>query len=741
MVAAESSPTAESIAQALEQSRGSGNQWGAACPAHEDHNASLSITQTADRVLVRCHAGCTQDAVLDALRSRGLWPAAHPTVHRDTPHHDRQIVATYPYRDAAGVLVYEVVRFQPKDFRQRRPDPTQPGQYLWSLQGITRLPYRLPELLAAVAAGQRIHVCEGEKDAHALVGLGLVATCNTGGAGKWTAALSTHLKGAAEVVVIADRDAPGRAHAQQVAASVAPLVRGLKVLELPGEGVKDAHDWVARWGTAAQLDELVAGAPSWSPAVAAAETTPQPRESILGQLGGFNLSELGNGRRFAAEHRGKALYVVESNAWRVWDGKRWAQEKGTIRAQELAKETTDRIQADAEAQGPSIAKPVKDWVKKCESTQVRKNMLTDAKSEPGMSAIEDDFDADQWALNCVNGTLDLRTGKLRAHDPQERITRLVPVPYADDAPEPAAWLAFLERIFGGDRDLIGYIQRMVGYAMTGASGEDCLFFLYGTGANGKTTFLNVIRSLLSDYSQTMPTEVLMDSKRRSGTPTPDLARLKGARMVVASETEKGRNLAESLVKQLTGRDPIAARYLRENTFEFLPTHKLFLAGNHKPQIRSTDHAIWRRIHLVPFMVTIPEAERDPDLTDKLKAEMPGIFAWAYFGCQWWQHDGLNAPSAVLDAVEEYREEMDVLAEFIGERCIRGPYESVLSNDIYADYKCWAERRGQFPWAQRQFGSEMGAKGFERLKSYGIMRYKGVSLRFRNAADEADAASA
>jgi putative DNA primase/helicase len=288
------------------------------------------------------------------------------------------------------------------------------------------------------------------------------------------------------------------------------------------------------------------------------------------------------------------------------------------------------------------------------------------------------------------------------------------------------WEAFLSRIFAGDGELIRFVQKAVGYSLTGSTEEQCFFILYGAGANGKSTLIQTISALLKDYARQTPTETLL--VQRGDGPRNDLARLQGARFVSASEVEGGRKLAEALVKQLTGGDTLTARYLYKEHFEFQPTFKIWLAVNHKPGVQGTDHAIWRRMRLLPFTVTIPAAEQDKRLTEKLQAEQPGILRWAVEGCRAWQQEGLEPPSAVKRATGDYRAEMDVIAAFIQDCCVLGDHHHVNTRELYAEYRGWCEQIGESPVTQKALATVLQERGCTSgRKSQGRL-WSGIALK-------------
>lgn len=445
----------------------------------------------------------------------------------------------------------------------------------------------------------------------------------------------------------------------------------------------------------------------------------------------FKLTDLGNAERLVAQHGRDIRYCHAWKKWLIWDGIHWAVDR-TDAVKQKAKEAVRSIYGEAKkATDDSKRQAIAKHAMNSESDSRIRAMLSLAKSEPGIPILPEQLDQDPWLLTCLNGTIDLRTGKVQPHQRDHLITQLAPVEHNPDATCPK-WYAFLDRIMDGNENLIAFLERAIGYSLTGDTSEQCLFILYGTGANGKSTFLQAVSSILGDYAKQTPTETLL-VKQRGAIPN-DVARLKGARLVTASEAEADQRLAESLIKQMTGSDTVSARFLHQEWFDFQPTHKIFLGTNHKPVIKGTDHAIWRRIRLVQFEVTIPEPERDLKLLDKLREELPGILAWAVRGCLEWGQNGLGEPDEVKDATQNYRNEMDILAQFFTDCCVENPSATVKTKDLYEAYSNWCENNGETASKKRAFGMRLQEKGFKsiRIGSTGARGWKGVGLLTQQA---------
>lgn len=442
-------------------------------------------------------------------------------------------------------------------------------------------------------------------------------------------------------------------------------------------------------------------------------------------------TDLGNARRLVAAYGKNLRFCHESGKWLAWNGEIWATDNSGI-VDRFAKETVRKtyLEAGAAANDGDRGSLAKHALKSEAEARLRA-MVNLAKTEPDIPVTPSQVDADLWLLNCRNGTVDLRTGKLLPHRPENLCTKQVPVIFDRHAKCPK-WIAFLRRVMADNRTLVQFLQRALGYALTGSTREEVLFFFYGTGANGKSTFIETCRKLLGDYAVQADFDAFVTKKNEG--PRNDLARLVGARFVAAVEAAQGRQLAENVIKQVTGGDTITARFLYHEYFEFSPQFKLFLVANHKPRVVGTDEAIWRRIRLVPFTVTIPREQRDKQLLGRLQSELPGILAWAVRGCLKWQCDGLGEPEPVSTATEAYRREMDVMADFIEEHCVLGERETADAGLLYKLFQEWSEKNGEEILTQKSLGAQLRERGFEPSKKRGHRCWVGLRLRRENDDD-------
>lgn len=444
---------------------------------------------------------------------------------------------------------------------------------------------------------------------------------------------------------------------------------------------------------------------------------PRRRVSDPADKTSWPLTGFGNGERFTAAWKDDARYCFELKSWFVWDGRRWScREDGAV--QRMAKHAIRAIELERAAATSGCSPDAHDRIEGAYKAHINrsstlhglKETLALASSEPGMSIALDQFDRDPMLLNVGNGTLDLATGTLRPHRREDHLAMMTPVEFDPEAICPR-WDRFLLEIFGGDEEMVGLLGRAIGYALTGKTSEQCMFFLYGDGQNGKSTVINTITALFGEYAQKAPTDLIMRPERSGGGPSPDMARLRGMRFVTTSELEEGVRLGEARIKDLTGGDRVVARPLYQKPIEFDPTHTLFVYGNHKPQILGTDDGIWRRIHLIHLAVRIADDQKDKGLGQALLSELSGILAWAVRGCLEWQRDGLGVPDSVRQATSDYRIESDPFARFVAEACeVKDVYEA-SNPDIYACYRRWCADQGIEPAAHKTLTQRLKAMGF------------------------------
>jgi len=438
-------------------------------------------------------------------------------------------------------------------------------------------------------------------------------------------------------------------------------------------------------------------------------------------------SDAGNARWFIRLQDGSVRYVRERDAWILRTGFMW-RESVNGEVERRVKDSVAAMLNDL-AELPRAAR----WrrtkhVNRSEQAPRLAAILTLAKTEEGISISQSDLDRDAWMLGLRDHqVIDLRSGKIAegaAIRDGGYVTRQLGVRFNPFAKCPN-WIAFLDRVMDGDVAMIEFLQRAIGYALTGETREQCVFICHGPGANGKSVFLRTIRDLLGEYGADAPVDTFFE--RRDGAASNDLARLAGVRFVIASEIDEGKKLAEALIKSITGGEALTARFLFREFFSYLPAFKVWLGVNHKPRIRGDDNGIWRRIRLIPFRVTIPAEEQDRDLIAKLRRELPGILNWALHGCLAWQQDGLRPPATVLAATEAYRAESDALGEWLDERCILVAGASIQAKLLYTDYRKFIEDRGGAPYSMTRWGGRMADRGFEKDEGR-LVHYRGLALR-------------
>lgn len=631
-------------------------------------------------------------AVLDAARDLLGRAPATPSPKR-TPQELDDLgphTAKWDYLDAQGNLIGCVYRYDPpgrgKEYRpwdaQRRKHAPPSPRPLYNQPGIAR--------------AETVILVEGEKSAQALIDKGYCATTAMNGANApiektdWTPLAGKH------VLIWPDRDLPGWEYGVHAAdAALAGGAVSCAVLHPPDEKPEgwDAADAIEK---GFDVEGFLRAGP---------RLPVQRRESFPT----FDFSSLnwssddGLATAFTRKYGKDWRYCAPWGQWFVWDGMRWSQDR-TLAVRDLTR-------AVCRAASQMAEKPREQNNLASASTITAVEQL--ARTDRIHAATTEEWDANLWALNTPGGIIDLKTGAIRPHERAERHTRLATA-FIGGRRKPTRWLKFLDDITAGDSALQNYLQRMSGYCLTGSTAEHALFFLYGTGANGKSVFVSVLSAILGDYTANAPMEAFMDT-RNERHPT-DLAGLRGARLVTAVETEQGRRWNEGKLKTITGGDKISARFMRQDFFEYIPQFKLLIAGNHKPVIRNVDEAMKRRLHLIPFTITIPPEQQDKKLLEALLSERDLILPWMITGCLQWQQDGLRPPPIVRQATEEYFEAEDAIRRWIDERCYLDSNAFTLSRELYADWRDWADANGEFIGSIKRLSSDLISKGFVQKRN-------------------------
>lgn len=459
---------------------------------------------------------------------------------------------------------------------------------------------------------------------------------------------------------------------------------------------------------------------------AVGEDQPKPiADSKLAAVAARGLDDIGNARRFIAQHREGVIWIPQGG-WYLWDGKRWAFDAAN-RVLMLAKAVARGIYNEAAGELDDNVRDSLVGHARSSARRERLNAMLEL-AKPDLARDISDFDRNPFALNCLNGVADLKTGKLRKHDPRDLITKLIPVEYDSRANAPR-FERFLSEIFKNDRELIGYLQRLFGYSLTAQQMEHVLVILYGPSHTGKSTLVEVLRKAAGEYAQVASSSMLLVKKFDNAIPN-DVARLKGARFVTAAETEDGKRLNSAKVKNLTGGDMLTARFMRREFFDFEPTHTLWLSTNYKPDIDAGDTGAWSRLKLIPFNIVFEGPNDDKALKDKLLREVEGIVAWAVRGAVVWWNGGkpdLRQPKTVTNAINEYQKEMDWLADFIAAECEVGDEFEVGATALYEQYKKWILRVGRRPLSQTRFGGRLTGKFQKESRVSGIV-YLGLKLK-------------
>ncbi|MCC7235424.1 MAG: hypothetical protein IT163_08980 [Bryobacterales bacterium] len=753
-----------------------GAEWRAPCPIHEGKDPNFSVN--AETGLWSCHSQCNRggsiydlemaltnadfrDAAREVRRIVGRpdLPPIEPEprmkwglpgwqheylrqrIEKVETEHAWKHSAIYPYFQADGSFSYVKVRFidkqNDKTFRQYALS-SKGGWVARKKAGKHPILYGLNTL----AAADEVFIVNGEKAAdRGASDLGIVTTCSPDGEGKWCADYTRPLVGK-RVRIVVDRDEKGETHGKVVSEALARYVAEVKIIRLPGVPAKgDLWDWIEAGGTGEQLRAIVENIKAIEPAAGPTEQlrknvaeVDRPKSRLLEQL----RNDTGNADRLILKYGDRLRYCPAFRKWLVWDGRRWAVDDKCA-ARRLAKQAMLEYLTEA-----TFAEDEENQHFAYVSLEARRvaNLLTMAECELVITPGE--LDTHPFLINFLNGTLDLRTGELAPHSQAHFITKLVHHNYDRQAGCPL-FLGVVARMMGNHPDasepeldraerMVNYLQRALGYSLTGTTEEKAVFVPFGKGNNGKTTLLSTFLLLLEEYSVLLQVDTLM-ARQESNNTQADLADLRGARFVMTSETEEGQRLSQGKLKRITqGMGKIKATRKYENPIEFPETHKLWMDTNSKPTIRAADdQATFNRLHPIPFTVTIPPEEIDKGLPRKLLAEAEGILAWAVEGAKLWRQYGLGKPPEVVAANDDWRAENDQLGRFIEECCVVADSFSGKARQLYECYRTWAEGAGENTITETLFGRRLKDRGFAKEHRRHGTVYAGIALRVQGGA--------
>lgn len=638
--------------------------------------------------------------------------------------------ALYPYHDEKGTLLYEIGRCghgEGKMIRPRRPDArreaTGNGGWVYQLGNVRRVLYRLQQVIAA----KRVLIVEGEKAAdfiHALLEEYKLAgefavTTNVGGALKWLDEYTPFLS-EKDVYVFADEGTAGAAHALDVATRVVGVAKSLRLISLPDLPPKGgADDWLSNGRAIAELLEVAEATPCFTLEAGGTSAVAEPA---------YSLDDIGNGQRFADEHKHDLRFCSTRESWQVYKNGRWTNDEhgaAETRAKQTARRAVDEAAncKDLDARF-KLLRHATTLTKRA----TRSTMIQDASSEEGIRVVASDFDTDPYLFNCANGTIDLNTCEFREHRPEDLLTHQSPVLF-DAAATAPVWERAMER-WMPDPAKRRYVQDCVGATLCGVVYDESWNLIFGEGENGKSKFLFGLERMMGSYWHKTEAETFMLSRdpKKSSAPNPSLLALKGARLVTAHELDNTQKMAGAVMKDITGRDSITARGVHEKRpVTFRPQFTLWLTGNSKPVVNDSSHGFWRRVRLIEFAEALQKHERDPQLEQKIEAELSGILNWALEGWRRVQRYGLVVPDVVSMATARYRAEQDPLLEFINDSCKVGYDETATSKELWDAWRYWCEDNLQDPRSEKWLGTQLKERKYTNFKSGSVRKWRGISV--------------
>jgi putative DNA primase/helicase len=651
-----------------------------------------------------------------------LWKLARPSQPLPSANGEMpawlNVDVAYNYQNADGSPAFQVVRTitgSPR-FLQRRLDGQ--GKWIWSIKGIKRVLYRLPELLAA-SPGSIVFIAEGEKDVDRLRAHSRVATCNSGGAGKWHDEYAEHLRGQ-HIRVIPDNDPPGEAHALDITHKLHGVALSVRIVRLPGLPPKgDVSDWLNAGNAIEDLDRLAEEAPDYQPSSEPDEATddapplwdaddPLNHETLRSD---GPVTEQAIMRTFVAIYIARLRFNHDSRQWLVWDGHYWRPDRRQL-AFSWALDLCRTRSLSATVQKVRFAASVEQG----------------ARAMREVATAQEDWDFDPWLLGTPGGVVDLRTGILRPGRLEDMITRVTAVTPAD-APDCPRWLAFLDYAFNGNDKNVLFLQRYCGYCLTGLTREEFFVFLFGDACTGKGTATETLRGIMGAYADVVPIEVFTSQSWRPAEYYRAL--LPGKRLILASEPPRGSIWAEAFVNEMTGGDRLSARHPAGRPFDFTPTHKPLLHGNYMPRLHGQAGGLKRRLGILPF--NHRPVTPDPTLKATLHAEWPSILRWGIEGCLAWQKHGLNPPEDVRAASAAYFGNQDTFARWAEECCIIDRSLQTPTKLLRGSFNAWARANGEQEMNTNDFSDAIDRfKGAQpplrRVRMTGAFVVKGIGLK-------------
>ncbi|MGL5674960.1 MAG: phage/plasmid primase, P4 family [Cellulosilyticaceae bacterium] len=709
----------EELLGRLEKVKSNGaNSYICCCPAHGDKEPSLSIKEVDDRLLMHCHAGCDMQNILSSigLEVKDLFKTNKNTLTLTWQekvkvwHHNKKgqlpLEELYPYYDDSQKVLYYKARYKGKKIRHFRIDG---DTVIWKdvFKDRQKTLYNKSAIQRARDNEEPIYYVEGEKDVHTMEILGLLAT-TAGGATSWYKDLAIYFEGL-DVIILQDNDEAGEKLSRQIIQDLCTTAKSVKVVIPSNKAHGDVTDYIQEGHTKYQLLELIG------------EKEEEKLEEKVA-LKHYRLDDTDNADTMAQLFGDSLCYAYDLNKWFMYNGVKW-QEDRVDGVRLLANQMIDRMQDDFELLTQAIEddkgrkkqeKLYSLHLKSCRSNRGKTSILNETKHL--LPIVSTTFNTRRELLNTPQATYNIIEKTLYPHNPQDYVSQSTSIPIVKGAKAPT-WEKFIDEIFLGDKELIRYVQKAIGYSLTGFTREQCMFIGYGDGANGKGVFKDILSYVLNDYVKCPQAETISQIRQGSEA-SPDIVNLMDARFVVCVESNKGVRFNEGLIKQLTGEDKVTARRLYCEPVSFTPQFKLWLFTNHTPEIVGTDTGIWRRLKIIPFALDLAEDKKDRDLKDKLMKEVEGIFWWCIQGIDMYLEEGLKEPQVMIDIAREFRGESDLLGQFLCDSVIAKEGNRVQAKELYSQYLEWCRENNETPDNRTRFGLDMK----KRLKKIHDGRY-------------------